>query len=177
MTETLALAAAIFSAIATVFAALATWRAPLAAAQLAEKLRQSNDRESEKKRYKLLVFANLMQERASIWSDVAVRSLNHIDIIFSDSREVRDAWSDLYNALTANLPLHVIRDRLTKLLTTMARDIGIADQLRPDDFNRIYYPDAIAKDHLIQMARRDQAYAEIQRQSSAQNGPWPPAPQ
>jgi hypothetical protein len=120
-----------------------------------------------------------MQERACIWSDLAVRSLNHIDIVFSDSREVRDAWSDLYNALSASLPLHVIGERLTKLLTAMAHDIGIADQLRPDDFNRVYYPDAIAKDHLIQMARRDQAYAEIQRQSSAQNqnGPWPPAPQ
>ncbi len=177
MTETLALLTAIFSAIATAFAALATWRTPLAAAQLAEKLRQTNDRESEKKRYKLLVFANLMQERASIWSDLAVRSFNHIDIIFSDSREVRDAWSDLYNALTTNLPHHVMTERLTKLLVAMAHDIGIADQLRPDDFNRVYYPNAIAKDHYIQMARRDQAYAEIQRQSSVQNGPWPPPPE
>ena len=178
MTESLALVAAIFSAIATGLAAWATWRAPLAAARLAEELRTASDLQNERKQRKLLVFANLMQERAFIGSDLAVRGLNLIDIVFNDSAEVRDAWANLYNGLQPPcVPPHVTTERLTELLEAMSRDVGLADRFRPDDFKRTYYPDAIAKEHAIQMDRRERTYADIQRQAAAANGPWPPAPQ
>ena len=42
------------------FAIYATWRAPIAAAQLAEQLRRAADRDQERQRHKLHLFATLM---------------------------------------------------------------------------------------------------------------------
>ena len=93
MTDHLTLLIAIFSAIATGLAAFATWRAPTAAAKLAESLRRDAERHDELQRQKLGLFASLMQERAQIYSDNGVRALNLIDVVFNESRDVREAWS------------------------------------------------------------------------------------
>ncbi len=95
MTEYLLLIIAIFSAIATGLAAVATWRAPLAAAKLAEALRRNSDRDQERQKNKLHLFTTVMQERAAIYSEAGVRSLNLIDVVFNESRAVRDAWAEL----------------------------------------------------------------------------------
>jgi hypothetical protein len=87
MSDAFSLAAAIFSAIATGLAAFATWRAPTAAARLAETLRRDSERAQERQKNKLHVFAMLMQERAAIYSENAVRALNLIDVVFVDSPE------------------------------------------------------------------------------------------
>jgi predicted ATPase len=134
MTENIALLAAMFSAIATAFAAFATWSAPRAAARLAESLRREAERHDERQRRKLHVFSTLMQERAQIYSDNGVRALNLIDVVFNESREVRETWSELFLAFQMKpLLQHVIDERLRKLLGAIARDIGLADELRTDD--------------------------------------------
>src|ERR1700676_3565206 len=96
MTDDLTLLTAIFSAIATLFAAIATWSAPITAAKLAENLRRGSERDDERRRQKLSVFTTLMQERAQIHSESGVRALNVIDVVFNESREVREAWSELF---------------------------------------------------------------------------------
>ena len=127
MNEQLVLLTAIFSAIATALAAFATWRAPMSAAKLAEALRRDAERDSERRRQKLNVFSTLMEERAQIHSDNGVRALNLVDIVFSDSREVRDAWAELYAAFSFKpLVPHVINERLIRLLGAIAKDIGLA---------------------------------------------------
>src|SRR5450759_5219819 len=98
MTDHLTLLTAIFSAIATGLAAYATWRAPTAAANLAESLRRDAEQQDQRQRQKLSVFATLMQERAQIHSENSVRALNLIDVVFNESREVREAWSELFLA-------------------------------------------------------------------------------
>src|SRR5579863_5266156 len=117
MTDDLTLLTAVFSAIATGLAAVATWRAPTSAAKLAESLRREAERHNERQRQKLGVFTSLMQERARVYSDSGVRALNLIDVVFNESREVREAWSELFLAFHMN-PLieHVIDERLRKLL-------------------------------------------------------------
>jgi hypothetical protein len=184
MTEKLLLLTAIFSAIATGLAAVATWRAPMAAARMAESLRRDAEHHDERQRQKLNIFTTLMQERAQIYSDNGVRALNSIDIVFNESRDVREAWSELYLAFQMKpLVQHVMDDRLRKLLGTIAKDIGLADELRNDDLGRVYYPMVRQQEQFIKDMQREQVLASLQGQNAAgasapdtENTAWPPKP-
>jgi hypothetical protein len=184
MTEKLTLLIAIFSAIATALAAFATWTAPRAAAKLAEALRRDAERHDEQQKRKLQVFAMLMQERALIHSENGVRALNLIDVVFNESREVREACAELFSAFQMKpLLQHVIDERLRKLLGAIAKDIGLADELRTDDLGRVYFPVVQAQEQFIKDMQRQQILASLQGQNAAgatapdlQNTPWPPKP-
>jgi hypothetical protein len=185
MNEPFALIAAFFSAVATALAAWATWRAPLAAAQMAERLRRDAEQAQERQRQKHLVFATLMQERAAIYSESAVRALNIIDVVFSDVREVREAWATLFYDFQPqnNIPIHVQHEHIRQLLATIARDIGLGDQFRIEDLNRVYLPTPLAQERFIRDMQRQQALAALQNQTApaantaaAQSTVWPPPP-
>lgn len=184
MNEHLALVAAVFSAIATALAAIATWRAPVAAAKLAETLRRDSERAAERQRQKLYVFSMLMQERAEIHSDKGVRALNLVDIVFSDSPAVRDAWAELFSAFHLRpYPPHVISERLLRLLAAIAKDIGLADELRSDDLTRVYRPIVQEQEQFIRDMQRQQTLARLQGENAAgasdAGAPltvWPPRP-
>jgi hypothetical protein len=184
MTDNIALLIAIFSAIATAFAAIATWSAPRAAAKLAESLRRDAERHEERQRRKLHVFATLMQERAQIYSENGIRALNLIDVVFNESRAVREAWSELFLAFHMKpLLQHVIDERLRKLLGTIAKDIGLSDELRNDDLGRVYFPAIQAQEQFIKDMQRQQVLASLQGHNAAeasasglQNTAWSPKP-
>ena len=151
MSDSLQIIIAALTTLTAGFAAYATWRAPLSAAELAEKLRQSSDKTTERRRNKLHVFATLMQERASIASLDGVRALNLIDVVFHDCKEVREAWAELFLSYdpSRKFPPHVQEERLGKLLLAMATNLELGDQLRTDDFGRVYYPIALANDAYV----------------------------
>lgn len=184
MTEILTLLTAIFSAAATAFAAIATWHAPKTAAKLAESLRREAERDAEGHKLKLNVFITLMQERAQIYSDNGVRALNLIDVVFNDSRSVREGWSELFGAFHIKpIQQHVIDERLRKLLAAMAKDIGLSDALRNDDFARVYRPIVQEQEQFIKDMQRRQILARLQDQDASAAGPattqnaqWPPKP-
>jgi hypothetical protein len=183
MSDMFAVAAAAFSAIATAFAAFATWHAPRAAARLAEALRRDSEQAHQRQQHKLHVFGRLMQERAAIYSENGVGALNLIDVVFYDSREVREAWSELFLTFYLDpLPPHVLDERLRKLLAAMAKDIGLGDGLRTDDLGRVYSPKAVTQDRLIKDLQRQQVLATLQSQGSPaanttpQSTAWPPKP-
>lgn len=185
MIDMLALIATFFSAVATGFAALNTWRAPIASAKLSEKLRRDGDIAHEHKKSKLSVFSILMEERASTYySEAGVGALNLIDVVFNDSLEVREAWAELYESYQSvnNLPPHIQDERRRKLLMAMAKDIGLAGQLRIDDFSRVYIPTVLAQDRLIKDITRQQTLTKLQSQAAAENSAslqntiWPPKP-
>jgi hypothetical protein len=187
MSDPFSVIAAVASAIATALAAYSTWYAPRAAAVLSEALRRDAERAQERQRSKFQIFTVLMQERAAIYSENAVKSLNLIDIVFNDSREVCDAWSELFSVFSINpLPAITLDERLRKLLTAMAMDIGIGGNLRAADFSRVYSPRAIEQDRLIRDLQRQQMLNVLQGQGSpaantaataAAEGPWPPKPE
>jgi hypothetical protein len=185
MTEDITLLIAIFSAVATGFAACAAWNAPRAAAKLAESLRRDAERHNERQRHRLHVFATLMQERAQIYSDNGVRALNLIDVVFNDSREVREAWAELFLAFHMKpLVQHVIDERLRKLLGAIAKAIGLSDELRSDDLGRVYFPIVQAQEKFIKDMQRQQLMATLQGQDAAgasttalSNTQWPPKPE
>jgi hypothetical protein len=183
-TENIAFWAALFSAIATGFAAFATWSAPRAAARLAESLRREAERHDERQKRKLEVFSTLMQERAQIYSDQGVRALNLIDVVFNESRDVREAWAELFLAFHMRpIVQHVIDERLRKLLGFIARDVGLSDELRNDDLGRVYFPVVQEQEQFIKDMQRQKVLASLQNQNAAgagaanlPNSPWPPKP-
>lgn len=163
---------------------MATWRAPITAARLAEQLRRSAQQAEERRRQKLQVFTTLMQERAAIYTEEAVRALNVIDVVFNDARPVREAWAALIHALDPqqNVPPHALQDRIRELLANMATDLGLADEIRIDDLNRVYLPKPLAQERFIRDMERQAALARLQQGAPAANvapsqaGMWPPPP-
>lgn len=167
-----------FSTLATGFAAWAAWKSPLRAADFAEQLRRDGERQS----HKLQVFSTLMQERASIYSENGVRALNLIDVVFCDSREVREAWAELFLSYQAknNIPPHGQQERLRKLLAAMAKNIGLSEQLRIDDFDRVYFPAAVEQTRLIENMERQEKMKKLnppQLPASPTASLWPPKPE
>lgn len=154
--------AAFLSAVAAIAAAVATWRGPLAAAKMAETLRQQSADAQEARRIKLNVFAAVMQERADISAEDSVRAFNLIDLAFSDSITVREAWAELHQALnTAPLVNHVVDERLRRLLREMASDLGLSSKLKQDDFGRVYFPTALAEERNVRRLERAAALARL----------------
>lgn len=179
--------AAFFSAIATALAAIATWRGPIQAARLAEELRQKAAAEEEKRRLKVQVFTSLMAHRAAFFVEEAVRNLNLIDVVFHDSRAVRDAWANLFASFDGakKIPEHVQDERFDKLLNTMASDLGLSGALLPDDLRRIYYPQPLAETALLARLERQNKLQQFfgaarptanSAPSSSSNDQWPPRP-
>lgn len=158
----------IFAALATLFAAIATWSGPQAAARLSEKLRERTEDQLERRRIKYSIFSTLMQERAQIYSQEAVRALNLIDVAFNDSRSVREAWFELFTAFdkSKGIPAHAQDERLRHLLQAMSNELGLGDGFRSDDFNRVYYPDAIAREQRLKALQQEALIRELQGGSS-----------
>jgi hypothetical protein len=143
--------AAVFSAIATFLAAYATLRGPRSAAILAEEMRKTSEIANERRRMKLFVLTTLMQERAAYYSMDAVKAFNLIDVVFNENRTVRDAWADFHSAMDSSkkVPDHAQQEKFRTLLSLMAENIGLADALRSDDLNRVYYPNALAEEEHV----------------------------
>lgn len=160
--------AAFLSLFTAILAAYATWQGPRSAAKLAEEIRQNTERQSERRRMKLQVFATLMQERATIASIDSVRMLNSIDFVFFDCPKVREAWAELYSIFhTSETPHPQLREeKLRILLKEMGTDIGLSDNLRADDIARIYYPNVLAKEEELRLARQEQALLQLRSNGS-----------
>jgi hypothetical protein len=183
-----AVIAAALSAVAAGAAAIATWRAPLSAAKMAEELRRAGEAAHDLRRWKLNIFATIMQERAAVYSEESVRALNSIDVAFALSTNVREAWAELFQAFNvANTPPHVVDERIRKLLREMAIDLGLTDKLRMDDFSRVYYPNAIQQQRQVQELQRREALARLTGQAQPATNTtampnailsrWPPPPE
>lgn len=149
--------AASASAVAAICSVVVTFFAPMKAAEKAERLRIENDRSQQLKAQKLFIFYELMKARGVQITRESVAAMNLIDLVFLDSKSVKDAWADLYSAYSARgdvLPL--ASDKLKNLLKEIALDIGLDAKLGVSDLERYYYPDAIANEDRV----REQNIAE-----------------
>jgi hypothetical protein len=146
---------AFLSALAAVAAAVTAWFGPAAAAKLAEQMRRDNDGHDEKRRTKLHIFTTLMQWRGIMHDQEAVRAFNLIDVVFIDSRKVRDAWAHFFALLNQkSYSEYELRKLLSELLAAMATDLKIGE-LRLDDFERVYYPVTLEKEQLMKTLQRE----------------------
>lgn len=99
---------------------------------------------SEKRKDKMQVFMTLMKTRAFAWNMDIVNALNVIDVVFSDNKDVRDAWKNHYSALCVSEPkeneLKRIQDTKYKLLEVMAKSLGYRDDINWEIIQSPYYP-------------------------------------
>ena len=79
--------------------------------------------------------------------------------------------------------MNIVDERVRRLLSAMARDLGIADALRNDDLSRFYFPEVQVKEQLVKDMQRDQLLKSLQSGSAANatapglsDGLWPPKP-
>jgi hypothetical protein len=183
--EWVAAIAAIWAAVATTWAAIATTRAvaatrkaPVDAAHIAASLQEA----SENRRLKLWVFTTVMQNRHFIGETEAVKALNVIDSVFHDSPAVRDSWANLYSALNdprnfpPTGPTPIIDERRTALLSSMAAELGLIQNFRPDDFARVYLPKSILAQMQIRDMQQRAALNALSGQSSVAASVSPPVP-
>lgn len=174
--ESLSAVAAFLSFLATSAAAWTAWKGPQRAAEVAEQLRQQSMDRDEKRRMQLWIFTTVMQNRAAVWNNDAVRALNLIDFSFGDSQEVRRTWARLLGSYDPNSGSseNEKKNHLRDLLGSMATVLGLQSTLNDADFDRIYYPTAHMENDLAQMIFR-QSIIRGQGQSPSSNQP-PPLP-
>lgn len=152
---------------------------------MAESLRNVSENAAEERRFKLTVFATLMQERSEISSNESVKALNSIDVAFGRSMRVRDAWVELYETMNnlKDIPYRVLDERYRQLLKEMAADLGLSEHLRLDDFKRVYVPQAIVEERHVRDLQRKSALQQLvglnsPETNAADDDPkgWPPRP-
>ena len=150
------------STYAALIAAIGTFLSPLFALQVSAWL----DRRRQRQRQRFEVFQILMQWRAATYTEQPVRALNSIDTVFHDVKVVRDAWSDLFSAysdnrLTTPEGARIRQDKLTTLLQLMARHLGYEKTFTKADFERVYSPQALARNLSIALEQQRQTYEAL----------------
>ena len=138
--------AAVSTFLAACVAVWATFRAPKTAAYFAETLRSTNERIEESRRLKLFVFTTLMQFRSQIASYNSVAALNLIDVVFMDSKEVREAWRD-FHLSTAATPFVMATtvERYHAIIEKISRDLGLNQEITISDIRQSYYPKGLGE--------------------------------
>ena len=116
---------------------------------------------AEIRKDKMHIFKVLMTSRIYGWTQESVYCLNIIDIVFSDDKEVRNAWKDLYDKYCVKDPdevqLKKIQNAQYKLLETIAKSLGYKDKVTWETIQNPYIPDGMIKQWQEQ-AKSQQAY-------------------
>lgn len=85
----------------------------------------------------------LMMSRTG-WTYESVRSLNVLDIVFSDDKKVREAWKDYYDKLCVENPtdteLKKIQEGQYDLLEVMAESLGYKETITWKTIQNPYRP-------------------------------------
>lgn len=142
---------------AAALAVWATFRAPKLAAEFAEKLRENAQALEEQKRLKLFVLTTLMQFRGQIANPNSVAALNLIDLVFSASPEVRNAWRHFNDATKAQpYSNEATMERYRQIINCIARDVGLSGDLTVQDIGTSYFPQGLAEiDEAIHLETRE----------------------
>lgn len=87
-------------------------------------------KKNEKRKEKMEAFKQLMVSRAISGNYDYVKTLNSLDVIFADSPKVRQAWKELYEEYAkSNIDHIAILSKRTKLIETIAKDLGYDDKI------------------------------------------------
>ena len=119
---------------------------------------------AEIRKDKMHIFKVLMTSRIYGWTQESVHCLNIIDIVFSDDKNVRNAWKDLYDKYYVQNPdeaqLKKIQNAQYKLLDTMANSLGYKDKVTWETIQNPYIPDGMIRQQQEQAASQ-QAYNNL----------------
>lgn len=97
---------------------------------------------NEKRKEKMEVFKQLMISRVTASTEDFVKIVNSIDVIFADSKRVRTAWKELFEEYNnPNYDLDRVRYKHTKLIESVAQDLGYKDKIEWDEIiSNVYIP-------------------------------------
>lgn len=119
---------------------------------------------AEIRKDKMHIFKVLMTSRIYGWTQESVHCLNIIDIVFSDDKNVRNAWKDLYDKYCVQNPdetqLKKIQNAQYKLLDTMANSLGYKDKVTWETIQNPYIPEGMRRQQQEQAASQ-QAYNNL----------------
>ena len=114
---------------------------------------------SEKRKDKMQIFKVLMTSRIYGWTPESVHCLNLIDFVFSDDKNVREAWKDLYDKYCVENPteteLKKINDAQYKLLETIAQSLGYKNKITWETIQNPYIPKGMISQQMQQNARQE----------------------
>lgn len=106
--------------------------------------------QKEKRKEKMQILKVLMTQRFSVKNIEYVNALNLIDVVFVDSKNVRDAYKNLYNEYGSTIDLNnennrqifqeKIKKATTRLLEAIVKDIGYKDKITWDTLQEPYMP-------------------------------------
>jgi hypothetical protein len=159
----------------------ATTDAPINAARLAALLAEEQSKKAEQERRRMYIFAVLMGARRAVYTPEVVTAFNLIDVIFHDCREVREAWAELYAAYADSRHNSeqgtALRDeKLKALLLRMAHALSIEAELRFEDISRVYVPESLSQQAIIDSLQRERRFRELTTPDQANAAAPPPAP-
>ena len=125
---------------------------------------------SAKRKDKMDVFKTMMMNRIG-WSVEGTRAMNIIDIVFSDDKNVRQAWSE---------QLKQMQQAQDKLLEKMAISLGYKDKITWETIQNPYVPkgmmEAMDQQQIIQkgqteLAKVAGAFAQMINTNAANQAP------
>ena len=126
----------------------------LIAALLSVILSQHLQSKSKKREDKLRILIDLMISRIYGWTASSVHSMNIIDIIFADSKNVKDAWHKYFNLCKINNPSEAqskdIEIAKNKLIEEIANDLGYKDKVTWDEIQSVYIPNGLSNNIMKQ---------------------------
>ncbi|MBS7400983.1 MAG: hypothetical protein KIG16_00525 [Eubacteriales bacterium] len=130
----------------------------LVAALLSVFLSHHLQNKSKKRDDKLRILIDLMVSRIYGWTPNSVHSMNIIDIVFADSKIVKDAWHNYFNLCKVNNPSEAqIKDieiAKNKLIEEIAINLGYKDKLTWNEIQSFYIPkgldENLSKQHSLQ---------------------------
>ena len=150
----------IFEIIMTILNLIAVLLIPVVAVFVGQYLQERAQRRKDK----MDIFKTLMINRVG-WSVESTRALNIIDIVFSDDKNVRQAWSEYYHALCVKDPdeiqLKQMQQAQDKLLEKMAISLGYKDKITWETIQNPYVPkgmmEAMDQQQIIQKGQTELA--------------------
>lgn len=114
----------------------------------------------QKRKDKMDVFRTLMASRNG-WTPERVYSLNIIDIVFANDKNVRKSWKEYFEKLCIENPsgndLVMIQKAHYKLLETMANSLGYKDKITWETIQNPYIPKG-----MVEMEQMQRTYQEGQ---------------
>jgi len=133
---------------------------PILAVVITQRLQNRAKRREDK----LNVFKTLMANRSFGWvGRDSVYALNIVDIVFSDSKKVREQWALYYEYMgrpADSISMHTINIKRTELLEAMADDLGYKGKITWVTVQNSYAPKGYT-DYLDSEARIYEAQTKI----------------
>lgn len=99
---------------------------------------------AQKRKDKMQIFQCLMTRRITGWAALeAVNSINSIDIVFADSKEIRNQLKVWRSKCRKDVPKEEQYLEQCKLLELMANELGYKDKITWDVIQNPYYPEGL----------------------------------